>query len=77
MATKKETRIRAQDFDGFVSKIAADIWNRLLDTPTFRGLKPGHFADLYEILSRNLAVYRSMDAKRAGSRESRGRALPR
>ena len=75
MTTKKETRIRTQDFDGFVSKIAADIWNSLIDTHTFRGLKPGNFADLYEILSRNLSVYRQNEIKRP--REVRTRSLTR
>ena len=64
MVVKNATRIVSTDFDGFISDIAANIWNDLLIAPVFRDLKPADFAQLFDILNRNLAFYRGAEMKR-------------
>jgi hypothetical protein len=52
------TGIYSSDFEGFVSEVSADLWNKLMDEPAFQTLKPGDYANLYEVVARVMSRYR-------------------
>jgi hypothetical protein len=52
------TGIYSSDFEEFTGEISADIWNRLVELPVYKTLKPEDYADLYEIVRSVLIRYR-------------------
>ena len=63
---KRFSHIYSTDFDGFVAEVAADIWNKIIDMPTFYHLKPKDYASLFEAIAGSLARYHHEKALRAG-----------
>ena len=56
MPTEK-TQIISDDFDGLVSEIATEIWNKIIHDPSFPVLQPARFADLFEAVYHALVRY--------------------
>jgi hypothetical protein len=57
-ANGTQTSIVSSDYDAFVSEIASQIWNVLIEKPEFQKLKPNRYADLFAVVSQSLAKYR-------------------
>jgi len=58
MPKKRSTAIYSSDFEGFAAEVAADIWNKLIETPSFRTLRLEDYAGLFEAVEDALQRYR-------------------
>jgi hypothetical protein len=64
---RRRAQIATNDFDEFVSEVAAEVWNKIVHKPAFDKLQPTNFAELFDAVNDALVPYR-----KAGPR-SRGR----
>ena len=54
---RRRTQIATNDFDGFVSDVAAKVWNKIVNEPAFDKLQPTHFAELFDAVNHALGPY--------------------
>jgi len=55
--------IPSHDFERLVSKVAADIWNQLIENPSFSSMSLRFYADIFEAVKKSLSDYQQRDRK--------------
>jgi hypothetical protein len=55
--------IPSTEFDRLVSDLAAAIWNRLIEDPSFPSPELHFYADVFEAVQRSLDRYQQKDRK--------------